>query len=340
MKSVYMFPIWCVELFTWAKSFRNNPIIGNHLLNLLGLHVFRVVLSHLLFNFRLLLLSYLVSNADRQSFRKNGYILKQDFLPPEEFASLKHELQGYQGRIREMLEGDTVTQRVFLTQDELRHLPACTAFTRHRGLLRLLRYASSKNRIPFFSIENLKHHAVESDRADPQKDLHSDTFHPCIKAWLFIDAVDERNGPHVYVPGSHRLTWKRLKWEYRESLKASRSRKYRNSDRYWDGSFRVSDEDLREMGCAAPMPMHVPANTLLIGNVHGFHRRGHANKASTRMTIWMQARDNPFNPLIFPFPRLAARVFEAVWCRYLDRMERRMVGSGQWRIHAGRFDIG
>jgi hypothetical protein len=34
-----------------------------------------------------------------------------------------------------------------------------------------------------------------------------------------------------------------------------------------------------------PTALHVPENTLLIGNVHGFHRRGEATEPSRRMTI-------------------------------------------------------
>jgi hypothetical protein len=169
--------------------------------------------------------------------------------------------------------------------------------------------------------------------------MHADTFHPCVKAWLYIDDVTEANGPFVYVPGSQRLTLKRLKWEYRESLKASTKRESgREVARYWDGSFRVTEADLREMGCAAPVSMKVPANTLLIGNVYGFHRRGEAEEGAKRMTLWMQARDNPFNPLFSPFPRLTARVFEYVWSRHMKAELAKHVRSGKWRASEGRFD--
>lgn len=51
-----------------------------------------------------------------------------------------------------------------------------------------------------------------------QKTLHSGTFHPTMKAWLFLgDEIDE-NGSFTYVSGSHQLSWKRLKWEYKKVL--------------------------------------------------------------------------------------------------------------------------
>src|SRR5690554_4368670 len=87
------YPYWFVELFTWAKSFRQNPIIGSYWLNRCGLHVVRVVLAHLLFRFRLLLLAPLVPADDRRAFLRDGYILKRDFLAPDEFARLKAEAE-------------------------------------------------------------------------------------------------------------------------------------------------------------------------------------------------------------------------------------------------------
>jgi hypothetical protein len=337
MKRFYILPIQLGAVFTWAKSFRTNPFIGSHLLNRLGLHVMRVVVSHGLFRFRLFVLSPLVPAADRQQFLRHGYIVKKNFLPAQQFAALRAETAAYRGQIREIVEGDTQTQRLFLTHEVRRGLPECDRLTRYAPLDRLLRYTSSKNRPPFFFVENLKQHAGDEAQADPQKDFHMDTFHPCVKAWVYLDDVSERNGPFVYIPQSHRLTWARIKWEYRESLRASADKESR-SNRYWDGSFRISDEDQQRLGLCEPMAMHVPANTLVLANVRGFHRRGDATEPSSRMTIWMQARDNPFNPLFTPFPRITARLFEMVWDGHMKRMDRKLANSAAHRVYRGRFE--
>jgi hypothetical protein len=337
IKRLALIPLHLLEVFTWSKSFRSNPVIGSYVLNRLGLHVFRVVLAHLLFRFRLFLLSPLVAPEDRRQFLEQGYIVKRDFLALPQFAALVAEVANYRGEIREIVEGDTATQRLFLTHEVRRNLPECDRLMREPRLDRLLRYASSKNRPPFFFIENLKQHAGAEGRADPQKDLHMDTFHPCVKAWLYLDDVSDRNGPFIYVPGSHRLSWARLKWEYRESLTASRERAL-VGPRYWDGSFRVAREDLSAMGLPAPLALQVPANTLVLANVYGFHGRGDAAQPSTRRTIWMQARDNPFNPLFTPFPRMTARLFERVWDRYQKSLDRKRFDDGMERTYRGRFE--
>ena len=328
-----------LALFTWSKSFRNNPFIGSPILNTLGLHVIRVAISHGLFNIRLLFLSPLAKSLDRKTFKQQGYLSKPNFLTPEQFKSLKQELANYDGEIREVIEGDTTAQRIMLTEDILTTLPSCKELTRYSPLSKLLRYTSSKNRLPVYHIENViqdpsKHHAQ-----DPQQHMHTDTFHPCMKAWLFIDDVTLENGPFNYIARSQQLTWKRLKWEYKESINASKNRHNRTESRYWDGAFRITVEDRALLKLATPSKLTVSANTLVIANTHGFHCRGLATKPSSRLAIWMQARDNPFNPFFSPFPRLTARLFEKIWLPQSLKLDQRLLKNGQLRHKQGGFDL-
>ncbi len=337
LKSLYLWPYWLLSVFSTDKSYRNNPILGSRLLNSLGLHVARVVVSHGLYRFRLLLLTPLVPAADRREFLRRGYLIKENFLPPEQFAALQQEIAEYHGPLREIVEGDTGTQRLFLTAQTRRRLPACERLSRLPELDRLLRYAGSKNRPPFYYVENTRQHAIASTEHDPQKDLHMDTFHPCVKGWLYLDEVSDRNGPYVYVPGSHRLSWQRLKWEYKESLAACDDKRH-GGPRYWDGACRVSENDLALMGYPKPVPMHVAPNTLVVANVRGFHCRGDASEPANRLTIWMQARDNPFNPFPTPLPRATARLFERVWEQILKRQDEKLASQGVRRSYNGRFE--
>ena len=59
---------------------------------------------------------------------------------------------------------------------------------------------------------------------DPQLELHADTFHPSLKAWLFLTDVTDDQGPLTYVAGSHRLTPERLAWEQARSIDIERQR--------------------------------------------------------------------------------------------------------------------
>lgn len=267
---------------------------------------------------------------------QHGYIIKRDFLPAEQFAALLREIEHYRGPVRQITEGDTLTERLFLTAQTRLGLPECERLVNYRPLDRLMRYAGSKNRPPFFYVENTRQHADPAQGRDPQKDCHMDTFHPCTKGWLYLEEVSERNGPYVYVPGSHRLSWQRLKWEYRKSLKASTDKRH-GGPRYWDGSCRVSADDLAAMGYSQPLRLQVAPNTLVVANVRGFHCRGDAREPGTRLSIWMQARDNPFNPLITPLPRTTARLFERVWERMLRQQDSRLPAQELRRTQDGGF---
>ena len=100
--------------------------------------------------------------------------------------------------------------------------------------------------------------------------LHADTFHPTVKAWLFLTDVAEDAGPFTYVPGSHRLTAERLAWERRMSLAARQSA---NAE-IRQGSFRIDPAELPSLGLPPPRAFAVPANTLVVADTFGFHARG------------------------------------------------------------------
>lgn len=318
-------------MLTWEKSLRRNPVLGNPALNRLGLHAARVVLSDLLFRGRLRLLAPLASPEDRRRFRDEGFLVKRDVLAPAELDALTEEIRAYRGVIHERAEGDTMTRRAWLSRAALSRLPHTAAFVERPDVERLARYVSSKNRLPLLYAERVQQHAFPARGRDSQKDLHRDTFHPCVKAWLYLDDATEENGSFVFIPGSHRITAARLAWEHRESVRISQERRTR--EQYWDGSFRLLEEDRIRMGLPAPVAVEVPRNTLVVANVQGFHCRGEARASAPRTSVWMQLRDNPFVPLpsLLP-PRLSAGLFERVWARVLAAEEgranrRRYVGS-------------
>jgi len=289
--SLCKLPFQFVQLFTGSKSFRDNPILGSWLLNRLGLHVVRVVIAAGITRFRFLCLSGFATPEQRKRFYRDGYLKIENFLPAEEFEKLKTELSNVNGDVRQCVQGDTLTQRILLDDDALSLLPSCRSLLIDKSFTRLMRFTASRNTSPIYYLQCIRSNAVDG-APDPQRNLHSDTFHSTMKAWLFLDDVSDDNGPFTYVPGSHRLTVKRLKWEYQQSLSGSRLR-----DSYGArGSLRISEAELPSLGLPEPVAFKVPANTLIIGDTHGFHRRGVATKVSSRMELWAFSRTNPFNP--------------------------------------------
>lgn len=300
-------PLNLVSLLSKACSFRNNPLIGSHFLNRLGLHVSRVLLARGLTRLRWWMLSPLVPREYRDAFQRDGFLLLEDFLPAEMFSALEAELRSYRGEAWEMVQGNTLTQHVFLDGEVLPDLPTTGDVLAYPKLRRLLRYAGSHLSLPRMYLQRIAN-GYGRGQGDPQKKLHLDTFHPTIKMWLFLDDVGADRGPFTYVPGSHRLSLKRLAWEYRQSLSARES----ENPHHAHGAFRVTAEDLRELALPAPRAVTARRNTLVIANTVGIHRRGDAKGQISRLELWGTSRKNPFLP--FPgfeipgFRRLESRI--------------------------------
>src|SRR5205809_4535138 len=88
-------PFWTLALATGAKSFRDNKVLGSPALNRMGLHRARVSLAHKLAWSRRGRLAHLVSREDQEAFRRDGFVLKRDYLDTEAFAALRDAALSY-----------------------------------------------------------------------------------------------------------------------------------------------------------------------------------------------------------------------------------------------------
>jgi hypothetical protein len=134
------------------------------------------------------------------------------------------------------------------------------------------------------------------DDNDNQKNLHIDTFFPACKFWWFSQDVTADDGAFVYVRNSSKHTTAYYNWLYNQSIAICEDsyEKWRLKD-HEEGSLRVSDIELAAMGLEAK-PIEVKANTLVVGNVGGFHGRGHTKKDFTRNAVHGSIRfTEPFN---------------------------------------------
>lgn len=290
-RNAAMMPVWSAQLATGAKSFMDNPIIGSPTLNEWGLHARRIRLAHDMAESRRRRLAHLVSAQDRAAFDRDGFVVRPDFLPTDVFSRVLEEVRAQRGHAREMAQGNAVTRRIALDPVNLAHLPALAAMLRTPEWRGLLRYAGSFDAEPIHYLQTILSHA-QGGPDDPQCDLHSDTFHPSVKAWLFLTDVAEDEGPFTFVPGSHRLTPARLDWEHRRSV-AMANEPNRLTRR---GSFRVDPDDLASMGLPPARAFAVPANTLVVADTYGFHARGPSVRPTTRVEVWSFGRRNPFLP--------------------------------------------
>jgi hypothetical protein len=343
VRQTLLMPFWLAQVFTQEKFFARNPVIGNRWLNEHGLHTARVVAACQLAQARRRRLARLISHEDQEQLDRDGYIVKRDFLPPDIFADLVAQVRALRAPAREMIEGDTLTRHIALDPGVLDHVPAARLLLEQPQYRNLLRYAGSSAAAPMVYIQTILAHAFAGPPQpppDPQLDLHTDTFHPTVKAWLFLTDVDADAMPFVYVPGSHHLTPQRLLWERRMSIAASRQAQEPRSAQEGGRAAQhkltraISPEALNELGLPPPRAISAPGNTLIVADTFGFHARGESARPTTRVEIWAMGRRNPFVPWtgLDPWSIAALGLRKPlIYWKSVDLLERLGLGHQRWR---------
>lgn len=292
------------SLLSATKSF-GDRWVGHPTLNRLGLHVARVVSAHGVHALR----SRLTGPSDaRRALRERGVHVEPGWLPSDEHRALlaevgdviaalppppppvdrgfgpPHPFEGgfdrYDGSsLNRLVRIDEGLPHAARVADRLARIGARTSGARpHPEKLWIQQLVQGD----------------EASNPDVQKDLHRDTFHPAFKLWYFLDEVRPGDGELFYVPGSHRLTKERLRWEQRRATEACEP-----GSPHAGGSFRIRPDELADLGLPDPIGVSVPANTLVVANVRGFHARGPAPAGTGRLAIHGSFRPSPYVP--FPY---------------------------------------
>ena len=284
-------PWWILSILTGAKSFVDNPILGSRRFNRAGLHVWRLKTAHKFASWRRARLAKHLPATLREQFDRDGFIVIRDFLSINDFDAVRSAFLNEKFDCRDHQQGDTITRRVAISPQVREHVPqldALFADTRWRGIMA---YISSTLSEPLLYAQSVAGGAAEG-APDPQHQLHSDTFHPSLKAWLFLTDVAPDGRPLTYVAGSHRLSSARIAWEQKRSVDVLRTGD-RLSQR---GSFRIAPHELAELGLPQPTVFAVPANTLVAIDTCGFHARADSDRQTVRAELWAFVRRSPFIP--------------------------------------------
>jgi hypothetical protein len=329
-------PWYLAQLLTGAKSFAANPLIGSRRLNEWGLHTRRVSLAHAACARRRARLASQISTADRAAFERDGFVAKRNFLAADEFAALLAELRAYRSDGWEIAQGDTLNRKIVVDSGCLRASPALRRLVASSQWCGLLAYVGGCRDAPLVFMQTLFRRAAEGP-ADPQTFLHADTFHPTVKAWLFLTDVEEGGGPFSYVPGSHRLSTARLHWEQCMSVAAAGSTNRETRE----GSFRIDTADLPALGLPPPVEFAVPANTLIVADTFGFHARGPSARPSQRVELFALGSRHPFLPWARVDPwttRSRGNLTHWGWRLTAARAALGMAAAGRRRFGISAFD--
>lgn len=284
-------PFWIAALLTGAKSFADNPILGSPTLNRAGLHVWRLRTAHALASRRRARLARFIPADLREQFDRDGFVVINNVIPEADFPRVQQAILGTEFECRAHQQGDTVTRRVPLDANLRALCPPLDSLVRSASWRGLMAYVASARTAPLYYIQTIAGGVTEGP-PDPQLELHSDTFHASLKAWLFLTDVEEDGRPLTYVAGSHRLSPERIAWERRKSIEVLESGD-RLSQR---GSLRIQTDELHALGLSEPTRFCVPANTLVVADTCGFHARADSTRQTVRVELWAYCRRNPFLP--------------------------------------------
>ncbi len=278
------------SLLTGAKSFRSNRWVGSQRLNRLGLHVARKRVADALAAVRRVWLGTYLPEADRRAMDQEGMLVKSAFLPSTELATVREEILSALWPTIEMAQPPAFTRRVNLDAQLCEgRFPALARLIQNPALLRALRYAAGCPGTPIVSLQIIRSSGVAAGH-DPQTDWHRDTFHSAGKAWLFLHDVPADQGPFAFVPGSHRPTPAHWAWERDQSVQT----KVEPNAMHANGSFRIDEATLKQLGYIQTYTAEVPGNTLVVADMSGFHRRTPSAQPTVRVEVYFSLRRNPF----------------------------------------------
>jgi hypothetical protein len=271
--------------------FSGQKVIHNTFLNLIGLHVFRILLSRLFYSIRSMLIFSELSD-DQKTLRQDGIIIIKNFLPNEKFQAIKHEFENaknFDGTDSEINDGDSIWTRRKFNRLQYSKLPNTNNFLSDSRLLDLISVGEARKVTPdaiWFDKMYYPEKKIQGKHETANAELsHVDVFFHAHKSMYFIDDVCDEDGPFNFSPGSQHLTVKRLWFEYKKSIG---HKKPENSE------FQANEKDRIFLGLKNIKAI-VPANTLVVFDGCAFHKRGNASVGSKRSAIFLQFRYNPFS---------------------------------------------
>ena len=266
------------------SALKRQKAIDDPLLNRLGLQVWRTIAAHVATRMRRT--GTRSGSADHaRALRRDGYVAIPDFLVPEHFervrAAAERALADQQVPRDVLAQGANTLEVIWRCDLPPDDRDALDRFFTDPEVLALGTRAERITLEPGAGrcvIQRLTQHEGEPDL---EASIHSDTFHPTHKMWLYLTDVGESDGPLVYYPGSHRLSWASLRSIYRESVTTNH------------GSRRIPAPEIAARSLE-PRAFTSSANTLVLADTFGYHGRIQGRPPGHRVALQIELRPEPF----------------------------------------------
>ncbi|MEK7536876.1 MAG: phytanoyl-CoA dioxygenase family protein [Patescibacteria group bacterium] len=274
------------KLYTYPPRFA-----GGFISNLLGYHILRVLVFNTFYGLRgKKFLQDKQGKAIYEKIMADGIAVIPNFFPEEVFLQIKNECDKAKKEI--MNERSPYMARAALVRDDKKdsnfildkHL-ASNSFINEIVSAVLGKDILVKPKVSFE--ETFYHKEDIGKRAvDTQDQVHFDVSYPTVKCLYYLNDIDDSNAAFEYARGSQKLTLKRLWMEYKMSIAFGRWSRNRQGEE----PMEVEREALERQGMKV-IPFTGKANTLVIANTMGFHRRGTHKTTKPRHLIFVDYRE-------------------------------------------------
>lgn len=259
--------------------------VGSVLENRLGVQVLRTLTKRLGRSLR----SDRCSDEVRplaEALERDGILVMPDFLDAKEFDAVAREFEAAGADIPLAPYKNARNARLYRRQLNVSDSPE--SFSTIRSLFQenpllngivsaaIRRPVTKKPEILLDTYQCLDPNLEDNDI---ENILHADLHVSTIKMFFYLTDTDETNGAFVYAKGSHKLSLARLRHEYDLSIREAKLDRNIPIDpavlerRSTEVRNIIRPEHRRRMK-AVETQMCVKANTLVIANNMGFHRRG------------------------------------------------------------------
>jgi hypothetical protein len=233
---------------------------------------------------------------------RDGLLILPDFFPQADFLALKEEFERTRSEpdvfpYHTEPDGPThynLLHETLALRPPIAKLPTFRRLLQENSFLLDLVAAAVRRPIPQYPmlvLEVIRKRDHVQEAFDIQNVLHADRHFPNIKMAYYLNDHSPENGAFVYAKGSHALTTARLRHEYRMSVDIARCggqvpdairRSAVSAERLQHGRVCLTEADIRAMNLR-PESVCAPANTLVVSNMAGFHRRGDLSPGQVRL---------------------------------------------------------
>ena len=282
----------------WNYILSQNHIVPSPLANKIGVPVLRTLLADILIKLR-----RLKNCRPKDDYEKkligDGIVVIPNFLPDEDFKELKSEFDNnisISENVKIVKKGSMQVNIRKVEQNEYEKFPAMKKFARNKQLIRLISVGEGIK-----VVDELKKFDLEKTIfGDPDKDtdgnvpFHADIHFHSHKVLYYMSDVTEEGGPFIYCKNSHLNNLDRLWFEFKRGqlkdahIEGWRIQQHLNIKFFNDYFSKLKNQEYK-VAC--------PANTLVIANVHGFHKRGESISGVERSLIRIPYRYNPLGPM-------------------------------------------